>query len=98
VTRALDPIDLALLDLLQRDARRSNKELAAAVGLAPSSCLARVRRLEREVIRGYHAELDPLAVGLQVQAMVSVRLRLHSRPAFDSFAAHLRALPEVVGF
>lgn len=96
--RRLDATDLALLDLLQRDARRSNKELAAAVGLAPSSCLARVRRLEGDVIRGFHAELDPLAVGLQVQAMISVRLRLHSRDAFDSFAAHLRALPAVVGF
>jgi DNA-binding Lrp family transcriptional regulator len=95
---ALDRIDVALLGLLQNDARRSNKELAAEVGLAPSSCLTRVRRLEREVIRGYHAELEPLAVGLEVQAMISVRLRLHSRDAFDSFAAHLRALPAVVGF
>lgn len=96
--RELDRIDFALLDHLQNNARASNKELAAKVGLAPSSCLTRVRRLERDVVRGYHAELDPLAVGLQVQAMISVRLRLHAREVFDTFAAHLRTLPEVVGY
>lgn len=96
--RPLDAVDRRLLALLQGDARRSNKELAAAVGLAPSTCLARVRRLERDVVRGYHAELDPLAIGLQVEAMISVRLRLHAREAFDTFAAHLRSRPEVVGF
>jgi DNA-binding Lrp family transcriptional regulator len=95
---ALDRIDFALLDLLQNNARTSNKELAVKVGLAPSSCLTRVRRLERDVVRGYHAELDPLAVGLEVQAMISVRLRLHSREAFEGFDHHLRTLPEVVTF
>ncbi len=96
--RGLDRIDFALLELLQNDARTSNKELAASVGLAPSSCLARVRRLERDVIRAYRAELEPRAVGLQVQAMISVRLRHHARQAFESFEAHLQTLPEVVTF
>ena len=94
----LDRIDFALLDTLQNNARTSNKELAAKVGLAPSSCLTRVRRLERTVLRGYHADLDPLAVGLEVQAMISVRLRVHSREAFEAFEHHLHALPEVVTF
>jgi DNA-binding Lrp family transcriptional regulator len=94
----LDRIDFALLGALQNNARSSNKELAANVGLAPSSCLTRVRRLERDVIKGYHAELDPIAVGLELQAMISVRLRLHAGEVFETFAAHLRTRPEVVGY
>lgn len=94
----LDRIDFALLDRLQNEARTSNKELAASVGLAPSTCFERVRRLERSVVRGYRAELDPVAVGLHLQAMISVRLRHHAHRASESFEAHLFSLPEVVTF
>ena len=95
--RALDRIDFEILDALQKDARLSNKELAARVGLAPSTCLERVRRLVRAgVIRGYHADVDPEALGVVLQAMISVRLQVHSTLAFESFESHLRALPEVV--
>lgn len=96
--RPLDRIDRALVAAVQQDARLSNKELAAIVELAPSSCLARMRRLEADgVIRGWHAELDPAALGLGLQAMIAVQLRLHVRESFETFAAHLRALPEVLG-
>ncbi len=95
--RALDRIDFEILDALQKDARLSNKELAAHVGLAPSTCLERVRRLVRAgVIRGYHADVDADALGVVLQAMISVRLQVHSTRAFESFESHLRALPEVV--
>lgn len=95
---ALDRIDRALVAAVQNDARLSNKELAAIVGLAPSSCLARMRRLEADgVIRGWRAELDPNALGLGLQAMIAVQLRLHVRESFETFAGHLRRLPEVVG-
>jgi DNA-binding Lrp family transcriptional regulator len=93
----VDETDLALLAALQADARRSNKELAAMVGLAPSTTLARVRRLERDgILRGAHAEVDPEALGIGLQAMVVVRLEAHSRATVEAFHALLRGLPEVV--
>lgn len=93
----LDRIDRALLAALQDDVRRSNKELAARVGLAPSSCLERVRRLTRTgVLRGAHAEVDPHALGVELEAMIRVRLRRHARDDVAAFWEHARALPEVV--
>ena len=94
---ALDRIDCALLAALQNDGRLSNKELAARVGLAPSSCLERVRRLrETGVLRGVHAELDPASVGIGLQALIAVRLRQHSRDLVEAFRAHVLSLHEVI--
>lgn len=93
----LDRIDLALIEALQNDARLSNKELAARVGLAPSSTLGRVRRLtEQGVLRGAHADVDPAALGIGLQAFVVIRLGRHSRETVQDFHAHLKGLPEVV--
>lgn len=81
---------------LRKNARLSNKELAGLVGLAPSSCLQRVRRLEsRGVLRGYHAEVDPAALGVGLQALVAIRLSRHSRAFVDSFREHVLSMPEV---
>jgi DNA-binding Lrp family transcriptional regulator len=97
MNKPLDRIDIAIVAQLQKDARTSNKELAALVGLAPSSCLERVRRLQRDsVIRGYHADVDPKALGIGIQAMVAIRLSAHQRQNMELARAHLRALPEVV--
>jgi DNA-binding Lrp family transcriptional regulator len=91
----LDRTDRTILAALQNNARLSNKELAARVGLAPSSCLTRVRRLEADgVIRAYRAELSAGALGLGLQALISVQLRLHVGEAFGSIGNHLRSLPE----
>jgi DNA-binding Lrp family transcriptional regulator len=96
-TRPLDRIDSAIVAALQKDARLSNKELAARVSLAPSSCLQRVRRLLAEgILLGFHAEVDAAALGVGLQAMISVRLTRHSRGLVRSFRAHLDSLPEVV--
>lgn len=93
----MDRIDNAILAALQNDGRKSNKVLAAAVGLAPSSCLERVRRLQdRGVIRGYHAEVDPKELNIGLQAFVFVRLAQHSRDLVESFRDHIVELPEVV--
>ena len=93
----MDQIDSSILDALQNNARISNKELAAAVGLSPSACLERVRRLQREqVLRGFHAELNPQALGIGLQALVTVRLSQHSRDVVDAFRAHITTLSEVV--
>lgn len=94
---ALDRTDYAILAALQKDARLSNKELAALVGLAPSSCFERVRDLVHEkVVRGHHADVDPAALGIALEALVAVRLTKHSREAFRSLYAHLQELPEVL--
>lgn len=75
----------------------SNKQLAAEIGLAPSSCLERVRRLTREgVLRGFHADVDPGALGVGIQAMVSVRLSSHTRGDIDALRAHLKSIDAVV--
>jgi DNA-binding Lrp family transcriptional regulator len=93
----LDRIDLLLIELLQNDARLSNKELAAKVGLAPSSTLGRVQRLREEgVLRGAHAEVDPEKLGVALQALVVIRIAQHSREVWDALQAHLFAQPEVV--
>jgi DNA-binding Lrp family transcriptional regulator len=93
----LDRIDFEIVAALQNDARISNKELAARVGLAPSSCLERVRRLVRDrVLLGFHAEVDPRALGVGLQALVLVRLSRHSRRQVESFRRHALGLAECV--
>ena len=85
-----------IVRLLRNNARLSNKELAAKIGLAPSSCFVRVRGLQRDgVLRGYHAEVDPKALGVGIQAMISIRLQRHSQSIVKSFRTHTLALPEV---
>lgn len=93
----LDRIDDAILELFQKNARITNKELAAAVGLAPSSCLSRVQRLRAEGILGEaHARVAPEAMGIGLQALVAVRLRQHSRQQVKAFWKHALGLPEVL--
>ena len=94
----IDRIDGDILAYLQYDARISNKELAAKVGLAPSSCLARVRRLELSgALQGYHAEVDPRVYGVTLEALVAIRLEKHARTAIAAFERHVAMLPEVRG-
>jgi DNA-binding Lrp family transcriptional regulator len=93
----LDRTDVALLEALQDDGRATLKELAARVSLSTSATHERVRRLERSgVISGVHAELDPAAVGIGLQAVIQVHLQRHSREAVRSFRDHALAQPEVV--
>ena len=93
----LDRIDFELIVALQNNARLSNKELAARVQLAPSSCLERVRRLERRgLFRGFHAEVDPHVFGIGLQALVFVRLIRHSREKVEAFRRYVLELPEAV--
>jgi DNA-binding Lrp family transcriptional regulator len=94
---SLDRIDRALMVALQQDARITNKDLAARVGLAESTCLERVRRLTaRGVLRGFHAEIDLRTVGVGLQALVSVRLARHTRKAFQAFRRSMLGLEQAV--
>ena len=93
----LDRIDYALLRLLRKNARLPKKDLAEKVGIAQSTALERVRRMrEDKILLGYHAEIAPEAIGVGLQAMVSVRLAKHSRALLDGFHQHLLSLPEVL--
>jgi len=78
----LDRTDFQILDALQKDARISNKELALISGVSQSTCLERVRRLkEQNILTRFHAEVDREAMGIGVEAMVSIRLRQHANIA-----------------
>lgn len=95
--KALDRIDYKIVRLLRNNARLSNKELAKQVGLAPSSCLVRTRLLQQSgVLTGFKAEVNPAALGVGLQAMISVRLKRHFKPDVEAFRQHALELPEVV--
>ncbi|QJR16165.1 Lrp/AsnC family transcriptional regulator [Usitatibacter palustris] len=95
---ALNRTDRRLLDILQRDGRLTNLELAGRVNLSPSACLRRVRSLEESgVIRGYAALVDPGKVGLGLLAFVTVKLEKRGRMPTDTFAKAVKDWPEVVG-
>lgn len=94
----LDDTDRAILAVLASDARTPNNAIADAVGIAPSTCLARIRMLrDRGVIRGFHADIDPAALGRGLQAMIAVRLRAHTRERVQEFIRDVPGLPDVVG-
>jgi DNA-binding Lrp family transcriptional regulator len=93
----LDEIDRHIVGELARDARMPNNALAERIGIAPSTCLGRVRSLrERGVIRGYHADVDQAALGRPLQAMIAVRLQSHARGHIRAFVAGVADLPEVL--
>ncbi|MFJ4092242.1 Lrp/AsnC family transcriptional regulator [Kitasatospora sp. NPDC089913] len=93
----VDDIDRAILRVLAENARTPNNALAEAVGIAPSTCLARVRALrERGIVRAFRTEIDPAAIGLPLQAMISVRLRAHTREQNESFRGTAPDLPGVL--
>ena len=93
----MDELDSALLAALQADGRRTNRELAAQLGVAPSTSLERVRALRRRgVVTGVHAAVDLAAIGRPVQAMVTVRLRPQSRSVMHGFRDFVAALPQTV--
>jgi DNA-binding Lrp family transcriptional regulator len=74
-----DRIDFEIIRLLRDNARISNKEISAKVGLAPSTCLSRVRNLRRRgTLRGFHAHVNAKDLGVGLQAMIAVRLKRQS--------------------
>ncbi|WP_378144022.1 Lrp/AsnC family transcriptional regulator [Cnuibacter sp. UC19_7] len=96
VRRPIDDVDLMLVELLRKDGRATYAELAAAAGIAPSTCLARVRALiDSGVVTGFAARIDPRALGFTLQALISVNIKAGARQTIASFAAEVRTLPEV---
>lgn len=93
----LDPIDCRIVAALQADGRLSNVELAEKVGLSPSPCLRRVKRLEREgYIDGYRAALRRNRVGLGFSVFVGVKIEGHANARALAFEQAVVAMPQVV--
>lgn len=92
----LDRIDINILSQLQQNGRITNSQLADVVGLSPSPCLMRVKRLRAEgFITGYSAELDLRKLGECMTILVEVTLEKHQAARFQIFETRLRNFPEV---
>jgi DNA-binding Lrp family transcriptional regulator len=95
---ALDELDTAIVRALQVDARRTNRDVAAAVGVSPTTALDRTRALrERGVLRGAILDVDLGALGRPVQALVAVRIRPPSRRVIEAFRSWAAGLPDILG-
>lgn len=95
--RRLDATDRRILRELQREAKLTNAELAARVGLSPSPCLARVRALEQDgVISRYVALVEPETLGLGLSVFIQVTLERQVEQVLETFEARMGAYPEVM--
>lgn len=94
----MDDLDAAILTELLTDARRTNRAIASAVGVAPTTALDRTRGLEdRGVIRGATVDVDLAQVGRAVQALIAIRIRPPSRDHIEGFRDWASNEPEVLG-
>jgi DNA-binding Lrp family transcriptional regulator len=92
----LDRTDVAILGLLQNNARLSVKEIAAEVGLAASSTHERIRRMRSAgILIGTHVEVDPKALGIGLEALFMIELAKHNRGTVDQFMDDIVSVPEV---
>ncbi|WP_138379835.1 Lrp/AsnC family transcriptional regulator [Luteithermobacter gelatinilyticus] len=95
--KSLDKIDLKILSILQNDARITNHDLSQKVGLSPSSCLQRVRKLEEEgYIEGYMANINLDMICRTVTVLVTVSLHEHTNDNFKAFEEAIEKFPEIV--
>ena len=93
----LDKIDKHILTLMQKNGRISNLELADQVGLSPTPCSRRVRRLEESgLIAGHVTLLNKEALGLNLTAIIGISMDRHTPDRFESFEKAIIQLPEVI--
>ncbi|MBK52574.1 MAG: transcriptional regulator [Gammaproteobacteria bacterium] len=93
----LDKIDMRILQILQKDGRITNQNLAEQVNLSPSSCLQRVRRLEKaDVIASYQAHLNLASIARHIICMATVSVKNHTQEEFSAFETLIKSIPEVV--
>ena len=96
-TPSLDKIDLKILETLQQNSRISNLELANAVGLSPTPCARRVKRLEDEkVILSHKTVLNESLLGLKLSALISISMDRHTPERFEKFEKEISSFPEIV--
>ena len=95
--RKLSDADRRILDVLQTDGRVANVELAERVGMSPSPCLRRVKRLVQDgVIKGFAAIVDPKAIGLGVEAFAQVTIERHADAEATAFREAVKDVEEVL--
>ncbi|MDZ7628246.1 MAG: Lrp/AsnC family transcriptional regulator [Parvularculaceae bacterium] len=93
----LDQIDYKILRFLQDDARMTNADLAEKVGLSPTPCLRRLRRLETDgIIKGYHAEINRELLGVNVTVIILVKLEREDDVTLREFEVAIKKRPEVM--
>ena len=93
----LDAIDLRILDAIQRDGRITNLALAEKVGLSPTPCWMRLRKLEKAgIVSGYHARIAARQVAPVTTVLMEVTLGNHRQADFDRFERAVRDTPEIV--
>jgi DNA-binding Lrp family transcriptional regulator len=91
----VDAIDAKILGMLAQDARLSTRAIARAVGMSPTGISERLERLHnRGVIRGYHADIDPVALGWNVEAIIGITAQ--QGEMLQALVNHLMTLPEVI--
>ncbi|MEI6894732.1 MAG: Lrp/AsnC family transcriptional regulator [Colwellia sp.] len=95
--KKLDGVDLKILTLLYNDAGISNKELAAKIGIAPSTCLERVKRLKQSgIIKGALIDVNLKAIGGNIEAIAAIRLQPYSEEVVNKFRDDLLQTPEIL--
>jgi len=93
----LDPIDLRILDAIQRDGRITKLALAEKVGLSPTPCWMRLRKLEKAgIVSGYHATIAMRVIAPVATVLMEVTLANHRQADFDRFERVVRDVPEIV--
>ena len=93
----LDPIDLRILDAIQRDGRITKLALAEKVGLSPTPCWMRLRKLEKAgTVSGYHASIAMRSIAPVATVLMEVTLANHRQADFDRFERVVRDVPEIV--
>lgn len=95
--KKLDDIDLRILTILYRDADITNKELASQIGVAPSTCLERVKRMKnKKIINGAFIEINFKSLGGNIEAIAAIRLQPYSEDIVNNLRDDLLKLPEIV--
>ena len=93
----LDPTDLRILDEIQRDGRITKLALAEKVGLSPTPCWMRLRRIEKAgIVSGYHAKIAMRTIAPVATVLIEVTLGNHRQADFDRFERAVRDIPEIV--
>lgn len=95
--KKLDDIDLNILTILYKDADITNKELAAQIGIAPSTCLERVKRMKvNGIIKGAFVDINFKSIGGNIEAIAAIRLQPYSEEIVNQLRNDLLLLPEIV--
>jgi DNA-binding Lrp family transcriptional regulator len=92
----LDHTDFEIIRILQKNAWTPNKQIAAKVRLASSTCHERIRHLRASgVVRGAHADIDPRSIGVGLEALAFIKLARYERTAINQFLSDMESIPEV---